>query len=50
LVGKKDFEGSGIGLATVKKIVTRHEGMIHATGKTGEGATFIVELVECPHH
>jgi len=44
LVGKKDVEGSGIGLATVKKIVTRHGSTIKANSKAGEGATFTIEL------
>ena len=36
------FEGSGIGLGTVQKIVARHGGTVAAASKPGEGATFTV--------
>ncbi|MFV0295289.1 MAG: sensor histidine kinase [Hyphomicrobiaceae bacterium] len=44
LHGRIDFEGSGVGLATCRKIAERHLGSIDADGRPGEGATFIVRL------
>lgn len=40
LHGEKDFQGSGIGLATVARAVARHHGTIWAEGMVGQGATF----------
>ena len=44
LHGRKEYEGTGIGLSIVKKIVEKHDGLVTAKSKEGDGTTFIIIL------
>ena len=44
LHGKNEYQGTGIGLAIVKRIIENHNGIITAKGELGKGATFDIYL------
>ncbi len=44
LNSRNEYEGTGIGLAIAKKVIDKHNGLLTARSKEGEGATFIIIL------
>jgi signal transduction histidine kinase len=47
--GEEAIEGTGVGLASVKKLVEKLGGSIHVDSAVGGGTSFTIELRQAPH-